>query len=177
VTFEEAWAKTLQYASAIKQQEPEALVTGPVTWGYCDLFGSAADNFGILVQALLEPFRIGIVAHPSMVSRPAGGNISSTTSTFTTTAESNGAPTTSSAAPTMRRPRPAPAFAQELYDPAWVSESWFADLGDWTATTTASRGLFRACALDQSALSGHETGDHRIQLGRRRHRQRRGRTG
>ena len=29
---------------AIKQQDPGAQVTGPVTWGYCDLFGSAADN-------------------------------------------------------------------------------------------------------------------------------------
>ena len=27
-------------------QEPDALVTGPVTWGYCDLFWSASDNCG-----------------------------------------------------------------------------------------------------------------------------------
>jgi hypothetical protein len=42
-TYDEIWAKTVAYASAIKQQEPDALVTGPVTWGYCDLFTSADD--------------------------------------------------------------------------------------------------------------------------------------
>ncbi|HST27691.1 MAG TPA: glycoside hydrolase family 44 protein [Rudaea sp.] len=43
-TYDEIWQSTVDYASAVKQQEPGALVTGPVTWGYCDLFGSAADN-------------------------------------------------------------------------------------------------------------------------------------
>jgi len=43
-TYEETWAKALAYGAAIKQQDPGASVTGPVTWGYCDLFGSAADD-------------------------------------------------------------------------------------------------------------------------------------
>lgn len=43
-TYAEIWSKTQSYAAAIKAQDPNAIVTGPVTWGYCDLFGSAADN-------------------------------------------------------------------------------------------------------------------------------------
>lgn len=43
-TYDEIWNKTTAYAGAIKQQQPSAEITGPVTWGYCDLFGSAADN-------------------------------------------------------------------------------------------------------------------------------------
>ncbi len=43
-TYDETWAKARDYGAMIKNQDPGALVTGPVTWGYCDLFGSAADN-------------------------------------------------------------------------------------------------------------------------------------
>ena len=43
-TYDETWNKAVAYGGAIKQQDPAAQVTGPVTWGYCDLFGSAADD-------------------------------------------------------------------------------------------------------------------------------------
>ncbi len=42
-TYDEIWNKTSSYATAIKTQDAGALVTGPVTWGYPDLFTSAAD--------------------------------------------------------------------------------------------------------------------------------------
>ncbi|HEX4479838.1 MAG TPA: glycoside hydrolase family 44 protein [Rudaea sp.] len=42
-TYDEIWSKAMSYAAAIKTQEPNAQVTGPVTWGYPDLFTSAAD--------------------------------------------------------------------------------------------------------------------------------------
>lgn len=44
-TYDETWVKAASYGAAIKQQDPGAQVAGPVTWGYCDLFGSAADHF------------------------------------------------------------------------------------------------------------------------------------
>ncbi|MBL8111569.1 MAG: IPT/TIG domain-containing protein, partial [Acidobacteria bacterium] len=43
VTYDELWTRTVAYATAIKQQDPAAQVMGPVTWGWCDLFTSAAD--------------------------------------------------------------------------------------------------------------------------------------
>ena len=46
VTYDELWQKTVAYASAIKAQDPAAQVFGPVTWGWCDLFASAADHPG-----------------------------------------------------------------------------------------------------------------------------------
>jgi Glycoside hydrolase family 44 len=44
LTYDGLWQRTVQYASAIKAQDPAAQLFGPVTWGWCDLFYSAADN-------------------------------------------------------------------------------------------------------------------------------------
>lgn len=44
VTYDELWSRTLAYAPAIKAQDPSARLYGPVTWGWCDLWTSAADN-------------------------------------------------------------------------------------------------------------------------------------
>ncbi len=41
--YDGLWAYTVAYASAIKAQDPGAEVLGPVTWGWCDLYTSAAD--------------------------------------------------------------------------------------------------------------------------------------
>lgn len=43
-TFDEIWTRTLAYASAMKQQDPAAQILGPVVWGWCAYFGSAADS-------------------------------------------------------------------------------------------------------------------------------------
>jgi hypothetical protein len=42
-TYDEIWSKGRDAALAIKQADPAAKVMGPVTWGWCDLFTSAAD--------------------------------------------------------------------------------------------------------------------------------------
>lgn len=44
VTYDELWSRTVQYAGAIKAADPAAKVWGPVTWGWCDLWTSAADD-------------------------------------------------------------------------------------------------------------------------------------
>jgi hypothetical protein len=43
-TYDELWQRTRDYASAIKSQDPAAQVLGPVAWGWCEYFSSAADN-------------------------------------------------------------------------------------------------------------------------------------
>jgi len=45
-TYDEVWQSGRDAAHAIKSADPTALVSGPVTWGWCDLFTSAADAPG-----------------------------------------------------------------------------------------------------------------------------------
>lgn len=129
-TYDEIWSKTVAYASAIKQQEPGALVTGPVTWGYCDLFGSAADNCvdgtdrlahgGLpfvawyLQQVCANPLSGGkhLVDYLDLHYYPQGTNVSLSDADDPVTA------------------RVRLRALKELYDPTWVSESWIANLGD-----------------------------------------------
>lgn len=41
--YDEIWTRGRDVALAIKAADPQAKVMGPVTWGWCDLFSSAAD--------------------------------------------------------------------------------------------------------------------------------------
>jgi len=45
-TYDEVWTRGRDVALAIKQADPAAKTLGPVTWGWCDLFSSAADAAG-----------------------------------------------------------------------------------------------------------------------------------
>jgi hypothetical protein len=128
-TYDETWGKAFAYGGAIKQQDPAAKVTGPVTWGYCDLFGSAADNCAegddraahgglpfvawYLQQVCAHPLAGGAhaVDYLDLHYYPQG-NVALNDD--------------DSAATAARRLR----SLKELYDPDWVSESWIADLGD-----------------------------------------------
>jgi hypothetical protein len=128
-TYDETWSKALAYGTAIKQQDPAAKVTGPVTWGYCDLFGSAADNCAdgsdraahggtpfvawYLQQVCANPLAGGarVVDYLDLHYYPQG-NVALNDDDSAETA--------------ARRLR----SLKELYDPQWVSESWIADLGD-----------------------------------------------
>ena len=44
LTYDGLWQKTVEYASAIKAQDPQAEVFGPTLWGWCAYFTSAADT-------------------------------------------------------------------------------------------------------------------------------------
>jgi len=44
LSYDEIWQRTVDYASAIKTQDPAALVMGPVPWGWCAYFWSALDG-------------------------------------------------------------------------------------------------------------------------------------
>ena len=47
LTYDEYWSRTRQYAAAIKQKDPVALVFGPADWGWCAYFFSPADNCNV----------------------------------------------------------------------------------------------------------------------------------
>jgi len=44
LTYDELWNKTETYGKAIKKQFPDALIFGPIFWGWCPYFFSPADN-------------------------------------------------------------------------------------------------------------------------------------
>ena len=41
--YDEVWTRGLAVASEVRQRDPSVKILGPVTWGWCDLFSSAAD--------------------------------------------------------------------------------------------------------------------------------------
>lgn len=43
-TYDELWGCTTAYAAAVKAADPTAEVMGPVSWGWCEYFTSAADG-------------------------------------------------------------------------------------------------------------------------------------
>ena len=134
VDYAEAWSRTQDYATAIKQAEPDALVTGPVTWGYCDLFGSAKDNCytGTDRDAhggmpFVAWYLQQVCAHPLA----GGARLVDFLDLHYYPQDPNGSPSAivSVADDTATAARRLTAL-KELYDPAWVSTSWIADLGD-----------------------------------------------
>ncbi len=42
-TYDEVWSRGLEVAAAVKAYDPTAQILGPDTWGWCDLWTSAAD--------------------------------------------------------------------------------------------------------------------------------------
>lgn len=134
-TYDEIWTRTLDYATAIKNQETNAQVTGPVTWGYPDLFTSAKDAADCncsdgadrqahadlpfvawyLQQVCANPLAGGkrLVDYLDLHYYPQGDNVALNDADDATTAGLR-----------LRS-------LKELYDPNWVSESWIADLGDF----------------------------------------------
>jgi hypothetical protein len=135
-SYDEIWDKTVDYGTAIKQAEPLAQVFGPVTWGYCDLFTSAAD--GCLTGADRDahgglPFvrwylrqvcahqqstGVRLVDYLDLHYYPQGDNVVDFGHDF---------PDAANPALAARRLR----ALKEMYDPDWIAESWFDDLGDF----------------------------------------------
>jgi len=44
LTYDELWNKTVEYGMAIKKAFPDAIIYGPIFWGWCPYFFSPADN-------------------------------------------------------------------------------------------------------------------------------------
>lgn len=135
-TYDEIWQKAVDYGTAIKGVDPDAQIFGPVTWGYCDLFGSAADNCAdgpdrqahggvAFVQWYLRQVcqyqannGLRLVDYLDLHYYPQGTGV----------VDFNGNLAFSeSPEVAARRLR----SLKELYDDSWVSESWIGDLGDF----------------------------------------------
>jgi hypothetical protein len=139
-TYDETWSKAVDYAGTIKQQDSGALVTGPVTYGYCDLFGSAADDcllgddrtaHGGLpfvawylqqVCAYQTQHGIRLIDYLDLHYYPGDPNTFDPNYVNGNSIYSNA----DDAATVGRRLR----SLKELWDPTWVAESWIQDLGD-----------------------------------------------
>jgi hypothetical protein len=139
-TYDEIWGKTVDYASAIKQQDAGALVTGPVTWGYCDLFGSAADNCVLGPDRTAhgeQPFVAWYLQHVCANPLAGGKHLVDYLDLHYYPGDPNpGDPNYSTGTRIYSSAEDAPTVARrmhslkELWDPTWVSESWIQDLGD-----------------------------------------------
>ncbi len=134
-TYDEVWTRGRDVALAIKAADPAAKIMGPVTWGWCDLFTSAADaatgpscingqdrqNHGGV--PFLEWYIQQVCAHEvSPGVRPVDyvdvhfypqGNVTGL----------GGASDSELPDDSARRLR----SLRELYDPTYVSESWIGD--------------------------------------------------
>ena len=134
-TYDEVWTRGRDVALAIKSVDPSAQVMGPVTWGWCDLFTSAADaevgpscvngqdrqNHGGM--PFVEWYLQQVCSHETQFGvRPVDyldvhfypqGNV-------TGLGGNSDSELPDDAARRLRSLR-------ELYDPAHVSESWIAD--------------------------------------------------
>ena len=44
MSYDELWERTVAYGEAVKRADPNGRIAGPVTWGWLDLFYSAADQ-------------------------------------------------------------------------------------------------------------------------------------
>ena len=135
LTYDEIWQRTVTYASAIKAQDPAAKIPGPVTWGYCDLFGSAADNCldgsdraahgGVpFVQWYLQQVcsyqaahGVRLVDYLDLHYYPQGDGVVDFSD------PPNGSETATISSRRLRS-------LKELNDPGWDSESWLSDLGN-----------------------------------------------
>lgn len=135
LSYDEIWQRTVDYAGAIKQQDPAALVFGPVTWGYCDLFGSAADNcvdgsdraahggtpfvkwYLQKICAHQQQTGVRLVDYLDLHYYPQGSGV----------VDFNDPPAGSETSEISARRL---LSLNELHDPDWVSQSWIADLGD-----------------------------------------------
>lgn len=134
-TYDEIWQRTVDYAGAVKQQDPSARLFGPVTWGYCDLFGSAADNcvdgadraahggtpfvkwYLQKVCAHAQLTGVRLVDYLDLHYYPQGSGVVDFND------PPAGSETTEIAARRLRS-------LKELHDPSWSSESWISDLGN-----------------------------------------------
>ena len=153
--LDDLWANTLAYASAIKAFDPAIKIHGPVTWGWCDVLGSAKDECArfpgdagpdrlahgnkTLIQWYLEQ----VVAHKAQTGvqlidaldvhwYPQGGEFSNDESP-------------AMAALRMRSVR-------NLYNFSYVDESWMGQFNTSTALIPRLRDFITAAGADKLDL-------------------------
>jgi len=136
LTYAGAWTETHDYASAIKQQDADAEVTGPVTWGYGDLWTSAADAASCNCLAGSDraahgdlPFVAWYLQQVCANPLAGGARLVDYLDLHYYPQDPDGSPTkiysdADDATTAARRL----ASLKELYDPNWTSNSWIGTL-------------------------------------------------
>jgi hypothetical protein len=123
-TFDELWQRTVDYASAMKAADPAVEILGPVPWGWCAYFGSAADDcidgsdrqahggmpflewYLAQVSAYQQEHGVRLVDYLDVHYYPAAPGV--------TLSDDESAPVAARRLRTLK----------SLYDPSYVDESW-----------------------------------------------------
>ncbi len=121
VDYDEIWGRTLDYASVLKAGDPGAKIFGPVVWGWCAYFYSAADGCGPgedhaahgdflpwyldQVEAYRQAHGVRLVDYLDIHYYPQSGNVYSSDESAGTSA--------------LRL-----RSLKSLYDPSYSDESW-----------------------------------------------------
>jgi hypothetical protein len=129
LTYDEYWSRTLQYAAAIKQKDPSALVFGPADWGWCAYFFSPADDCRVGPDRLAH----GNLEFLDWYLKQAGEHYDTTGVRLVDYLDVHYYPQApgvslsddESPATQARRLR----SLKSLYDPAYVDESWIGTTG------------------------------------------------
>ncbi|MFN8546992.1 MAG: glycoside hydrolase family 44 protein [Candidatus Eisenbacteria bacterium] len=124
LTYDELWSRTASYASAMKTQDASAKLFGPVTWGWCDLYNSAADDcvagadraahggtplvewYLAQVATYQQQHGVRLIDYLDLHYYPQGSGVA--------LSDDESAGTSALRLRSLR----------ELYDPSYVSESW-----------------------------------------------------
>ncbi|MFL6233740.1 MAG: glycoside hydrolase family 44 protein [Thermoanaerobaculia bacterium] len=140
--YDEVWTKGLAAATEIKRRDPGAEILGPDTWGWCDFWTSAKDAAAGDCINGADRTAHGNLAWPAWymqqscshrlpAGHPAAGKLPMDWLDIHFYPQGNGVPGLSGdpsvedgAATVAARLR----SLKELYDPAWISESWIADV-------------------------------------------------
>ncbi|HEY0511758.1 MAG TPA: glycoside hydrolase family 44 protein, partial [Thermoanaerobaculia bacterium] len=139
--YDEVWAKGLAAATKIKSRDAGAVVLGPETWGWCDLWTSAKDAAaGDCLDGADRAAHGGLpwpawymqqsCANRLPAGHPAAGHLPMDWLDIHFYPQGNGIDGVSGDPSVEDGPATVAArlrSLKELYDPAWVSESWIAD--------------------------------------------------
>jgi len=149
-TYDEIWQKTVDFGNAIKDADPDAQVFGPVTWGYCDLFSSAADGCHVGADRdahgglpFVRWYLRQVCAHQQATGRRLVDNLDlhyypqGRISWDVAVVDFGDGETDEQTAGLRLR------SLKELYDPTWSSESWIGTLGNYDANQYNNPQLIR----------------------------------
>lgn len=153
--YQEIWQRTLDYAGAIKAQDPDAVVLGPVLWGWCAYFYSDADDCGPGPDyAAHGPFLAWYLDQIQQHQNQTGVRLVDMLDLhYYPQASGVALSGDESAATSARRLR----SVKDLYDPTYVAESW---IGQPVDLIPRMKGLIAAHAPGMSfALTEYNWGN------------------
>jgi hypothetical protein len=146
-TYDELWAMTLAYGSALKAAFPDSLIHGPIPWGWCAYFSSAADSAGCVSGPDREahggiPILQWLLTQVAAHKAATGVQLLDVLDVhyYPQSCQSGGDANETEAAIRLRAP-------MSLYNESYVDESWVNEpvallrrLANWTALASQAGG-------------------------------------